>query len=156
MVVCFDSSSEDDCNWMMLVRPAADHNHQNLTAYQQDDDLYFNTSQVSSHKPHVISDIATAPIFRASSIATSYLFVIGEWCVLYSFRMLFAFFRMCFQEQSWGSGMELSMPKRWTSPCSSLHICHQYHLLHQVHDISAPMVMHTTSTVYLQVFFPLI
>ncbi|XP_038154915.1 PR domain zinc finger protein 15-like [Cyprinodon tularosa] len=45
-VVCFDSSSEDDCNWMMLVRPASDHKHQNLTAYQQDDDVYFNTSQV--------------------------------------------------------------------------------------------------------------
>ncbi|XP_054899901.1 PR domain zinc finger protein 15 isoform X3 [Poeciliopsis prolifica] len=44
-VVCFDCSSEDDCNWMMLVRPAADHRHQNLTAYQQDDDVYFNTSQ---------------------------------------------------------------------------------------------------------------
>ncbi|KAK2828836.1 hypothetical protein Q5P01_019870 [Channa striata] len=45
MVVCFDSSSEEDCNWMMLVRPATDHKHQNLTAYQQDDDVYFNTSQ---------------------------------------------------------------------------------------------------------------
>lgn len=45
-VVCFDSSSENDCNWMMLVRPATDHKDQNLTAYQQDDDLYFNTSQV--------------------------------------------------------------------------------------------------------------
>ncbi|XP_040038684.2 PR domain zinc finger protein 15 isoform X1 [Gasterosteus aculeatus] len=44
-VVCFDSSSEEDCNWMMLVRPAADYTHQNLTAYQQDDDVYFNTSQ---------------------------------------------------------------------------------------------------------------
>ncbi|CAJ1064714.1 PR domain zinc finger protein 15 isoform X4 [Xyrichtys novacula] len=45
VVVCFDSSSEEDCNWMMLVRPATDHKHQNLTAYQQDDDIYFNTSQ---------------------------------------------------------------------------------------------------------------
>ncbi|XP_028277162.1 PR domain zinc finger protein 15 isoform X2 [Parambassis ranga] len=45
VVVCFDSSNEEDCNWMMLVRPAADHTHQNLTAYQQDDDIYFNTSQ---------------------------------------------------------------------------------------------------------------
>uniref|UniRef100_A0A8C6L979 PR/SET domain 15 n=1 Tax=Nothobranchius furzeri TaxID=105023 RepID=A0A8C6L979_NOTFU len=44
-VVCFDCSSEDDCNWMMMVRPATDHTHQNLTAYQQDDDVYFNTSQ---------------------------------------------------------------------------------------------------------------
>lgn len=48
VVVCFDSSSEEDCNWMMLVRPADDHTHQNLTAYQQDDDIYFNTSQVLS------------------------------------------------------------------------------------------------------------
>lgn len=31
---------------MMLVRPATDHKNQNLTAYQQDDDIYFNTSQV--------------------------------------------------------------------------------------------------------------
>ncbi|XP_030010401.1 PR domain zinc finger protein 15 isoform X2 [Sphaeramia orbicularis] len=45
IVVCFDTSSEEDCNWMMLVRPATDHNHQNLTAYQQDDEVYFNTSQ---------------------------------------------------------------------------------------------------------------
>uniref|UniRef100_A0A3Q1GWF4 PR/SET domain 15 n=1 Tax=Acanthochromis polyacanthus TaxID=80966 RepID=A0A3Q1GWF4_9TELE len=45
VVVCFDSSNEEDCNWMMLVRPATDHKHQNLTAYQQDDDVYFNTSQ---------------------------------------------------------------------------------------------------------------
>lgn len=46
MVLRFDCSSEEDCNWMMLVRPATDHRHQNLTAYQQDDDVYFNTSQV--------------------------------------------------------------------------------------------------------------
>ncbi|KAK9536124.1 hypothetical protein VZT92_005934 [Zoarces viviparus] len=45
VVVCFDSSSEEDCNWMMLVRTAADHTHQNLSVYQQDDDVYFNTSQ---------------------------------------------------------------------------------------------------------------
>ncbi|XP_024119199.1 PR domain zinc finger protein 15 isoform X1 [Oryzias melastigma] len=45
VVLCLDCSSEEDCNWMMLVRPATDHRHQNLTAYQQDDDIYFNTSQ---------------------------------------------------------------------------------------------------------------
>ncbi|RVE63461.1 hypothetical protein OJAV_G00136510 [Oryzias javanicus] len=45
VVLCLDRSSEEDCNWMMLVRPATDHRHQNLTAYQQDDDIYFNTSQ---------------------------------------------------------------------------------------------------------------
>ena len=50
-VVCLDSSSEEDCNWMMLVRPAGDHAHQNLSAYQQDDDVYFNTSQVASPPP---------------------------------------------------------------------------------------------------------
>lgn len=46
VVMYFDYANEEDCNWMMLVRPATDHKHQNLTAYQQDDDLYFNTSQV--------------------------------------------------------------------------------------------------------------
>lgn len=46
VVVCFDSSSEEDCNWMMMVRPATNYKHQNLTAYQQDDEVYFNTSQV--------------------------------------------------------------------------------------------------------------
>lgn len=51
VVVCYDSSSEEDCNWMMLVRPAADHTHQNLTAYQQDDGVYFNTSQVRESIP---------------------------------------------------------------------------------------------------------
>uniref|UniRef100_A0AAY5KCY4 PR/SET domain 15 n=1 Tax=Esox lucius TaxID=8010 RepID=A0AAY5KCY4_ESOLU len=45
LVICFDSSNEDDCNWMMLVRPATEHQHQNLTAYQQDNEVYFNTSQ---------------------------------------------------------------------------------------------------------------
>lgn len=44
--IWFDTSNEDDCNWMMMVRPATDHTHQNLTAYQQDDEVYFNTSQV--------------------------------------------------------------------------------------------------------------
>ncbi|XP_030648092.1 PR domain zinc finger protein 15 [Chanos chanos] len=44
-VICFDTSNEEDCNWMILVRPASDHKHQNLTAYQQDDEIYFNTSQ---------------------------------------------------------------------------------------------------------------
>ncbi|XP_041088971.1 PR domain zinc finger protein 15 [Polyodon spathula] len=45
LVVCFDYSNEDDCNWMGLVRPATDYKHQNLTAYQQDSEIYFNTSQ---------------------------------------------------------------------------------------------------------------
>uniref|UniRef100_A0AAY4AH71 PR/SET domain 15 n=1 Tax=Denticeps clupeoides TaxID=299321 RepID=A0AAY4AH71_9TELE len=45
VIDCFDVSNEDDCNWMMLVRPAMDHTHQNLTAYQQDDEVFFNTSQ---------------------------------------------------------------------------------------------------------------
>ncbi|KAJ8266649.1 hypothetical protein GJAV_G00133030 [Gymnothorax javanicus] len=45
MVVCFDTANEDDCNWMILVRPATEHQHQNLTAHQQDNEVYFNTSQ---------------------------------------------------------------------------------------------------------------
>uniref|UniRef100_A0A2K6FCZ7 PR domain zinc finger protein 15 n=2 Tax=Propithecus coquereli TaxID=379532 RepID=A0A2K6FCZ7_PROCO len=43
--VCFDTSNEDDCNWMMLVRPAAEPAHQNLTAYQHGSDVYFTTSR---------------------------------------------------------------------------------------------------------------
>ncbi|XP_023602687.1 LOW QUALITY PROTEIN: PR domain zinc finger protein 15 [Myotis lucifugus] len=43
--VCFDTSNEDDCNWMMLVRPAVEPEHQNLTAYQHDNDVYFTTSR---------------------------------------------------------------------------------------------------------------
>ncbi|KAF6385371.1 PR/SET domain 15 [Rhinolophus ferrumequinum] len=43
--VCFDTSNEDDCNWMMLVRPAVQLEHQNLTAYQHGDDVYFTTSR---------------------------------------------------------------------------------------------------------------
>lgn len=43
--VCFDTSNEDDCNWMMLVRPAAGPEHQNLTAFQHGNDVYFTTSR---------------------------------------------------------------------------------------------------------------
>ncbi|KAK2089962.1 PR domain zinc finger protein 15, partial [Saguinus oedipus] len=43
--VCFDTSNEDDCNWMMLVRPAAEAEHQNLTAYQHGSDVFFTTSR---------------------------------------------------------------------------------------------------------------
>ncbi|XP_057553375.1 PR domain zinc finger protein 15 isoform X3 [Hippopotamus amphibius kiboko] len=43
--VCFDTSNEDDCNWMMLVRPAAEPSHQNLTAFQHGSDVYFTTSR---------------------------------------------------------------------------------------------------------------
>ncbi|EDM10977.1 PR domain containing 15 (predicted) [Rattus norvegicus] len=43
--VCFDTSNEDDCNWMMLVRPALEPGHQNLTAYQHGSDVYFTTSK---------------------------------------------------------------------------------------------------------------
>uniref|UniRef100_A0A4W5NHH1 PR/SET domain 15 n=1 Tax=Hucho hucho TaxID=62062 RepID=A0A4W5NHH1_9TELE len=45
LLVSFDAANEDDCNWMTLVRPATDHQHQNMTAYQHDDEVYFNTSQ---------------------------------------------------------------------------------------------------------------
>lgn len=43
--VCFDTSNEDDCNWMMLVRPAVGPEHQNLTAFQHGNDVYFTTSR---------------------------------------------------------------------------------------------------------------
>uniref|UniRef100_A0A8C9PZS8 PR/SET domain 15 n=1 Tax=Spermophilus dauricus TaxID=99837 RepID=A0A8C9PZS8_SPEDA len=43
--VCFDTSNEDDCNWMMLVRPAVEPGHQNLTAFQHGSDVYFTTSR---------------------------------------------------------------------------------------------------------------
>ncbi|XP_075710747.1 PR domain zinc finger protein 15 isoform X3 [Rhinoderma darwinii] len=45
LVVLFDTSSEDECNWMMLVRPATDFTHQNLTAFQHGNDIYFTTSR---------------------------------------------------------------------------------------------------------------
>ncbi|XP_071884690.1 PR domain zinc finger protein 15 isoform X8 [Anas platyrhynchos] len=44
-LVYFDTSNEDDCNWMMMVRPATEHKHQNLTAFQHDNDIYFTTSR---------------------------------------------------------------------------------------------------------------
>ncbi|XP_010011212.1 PREDICTED: PR domain zinc finger protein 15-like, partial [Nestor notabilis] len=44
-LVYFDTSNEDDCNWMMMVRPATEYEHQNLTAFQHDNDIYFTTSQ---------------------------------------------------------------------------------------------------------------
>ncbi|KAG8518588.1 PR domain zinc finger protein 15 [Galemys pyrenaicus] len=43
--VCFDTSNEDDCNWMMLVRPALEPAQQNLTAFQHGSDVYFTTSR---------------------------------------------------------------------------------------------------------------
>ncbi|KAM9259261.1 PR domain zinc finger protein 15 isoform 3-T3 [Cariama cristata] len=44
-LVYFDTSNEDDCNWMMMVRPATKYEHQNLTAFQHDNDIYFTTSR---------------------------------------------------------------------------------------------------------------
>lgn len=44
-LVYFDTTNEDDCNWMMMVRPATEHEHQNLTAFQHDNDIYFTTCQ---------------------------------------------------------------------------------------------------------------
>ncbi|NWU69586.1 PRD15 protein, partial [Pterocles burchelli] len=44
-LVYFDTSNEDDCNWMMMVRPATQYEHQNLTAFQHDNDIYFTTSR---------------------------------------------------------------------------------------------------------------
>ncbi|XP_048349686.1 PR domain zinc finger protein 15 isoform X5 [Sphaerodactylus townsendi] len=43
--IYFDTSNEDDCNWMMMVRPATQYEHQNLTAFQHDNDIYFTTSR---------------------------------------------------------------------------------------------------------------
>ncbi|CAH2219112.1 PR domain zinc finger 15-like isoform X1 [Pelobates cultripes] len=45
VTVLFDTSNEDECNWMMLVRPATDFIHQNLTAFQHGSDIYFTTSR---------------------------------------------------------------------------------------------------------------
>ncbi|NXS57750.1 PRD15 protein, partial [Brachypteracias leptosomus] len=44
-LVYFDTSNEDDCNWMMMVRPATEYEHQNLTAFQHDNDIFFTTSR---------------------------------------------------------------------------------------------------------------
>lgn len=77
LVVCFDSSSEEDCNWMMLVRPATDHKHQNLTAYQQDDDVYFNTSQVPASTLNLSSQLIfyqeTGVVFMFISVSQDVL-----------------------------------------------------------------------------------
>ena len=43
--------------------------------------------------------------------------------------------RMCFRAQSWGSGTELSTPRRWRSPCWSIHFRH----FHKVDGVSAPV-----------------
>ncbi|XP_060689815.1 PR domain zinc finger protein 15 isoform X2 [Hemiscyllium ocellatum] len=43
--IYFDTTNEEDCNWMIFVRPATDFHHQNLTAYQHSHDIYFNTLQ---------------------------------------------------------------------------------------------------------------
>ncbi|XP_067849428.1 PR domain zinc finger protein 15 isoform X2 [Heptranchias perlo] len=43
--VCFDTTNEEDCNWMIFVRQATEFHHQNLTAYQHSHDVYFNTLQ---------------------------------------------------------------------------------------------------------------
>ncbi|XP_077335981.1 PR domain zinc finger protein 15 isoform X2 [Lithobates pipiens] len=45
MMMLFDTSSEYECNWMMLVRPATEFSHQNLTAFQHGNDIFFTTSQ---------------------------------------------------------------------------------------------------------------
>ncbi|XP_042189932.1 PR domain zinc finger protein 15-like, partial [Callorhinchus milii] len=44
-VVYFDKANEEDCNWMIFVRPATDVKHQNLSAYQQNVEVYFTTLQ---------------------------------------------------------------------------------------------------------------
>jgi len=36
-----DAREEDQCNWMMFVRPASNSVEQNLVAYQHGSDIYF-------------------------------------------------------------------------------------------------------------------
>ncbi|XP_069492133.1 PR domain zinc finger protein 15 isoform X2 [Ambystoma mexicanum] len=45
VVVSLDTTNEEDCNWMMMVRSATDFKHQNLTAFQHNEDIYFTTSR---------------------------------------------------------------------------------------------------------------
>ena len=37
-----DAHDEDQCNWMMFVRPAANPAEQNLVTYQHGSDIYFS------------------------------------------------------------------------------------------------------------------
>jgi len=37
-----DAHEEDQCNWMMFVRPASSPAEQNLVAYQHGSDIYFS------------------------------------------------------------------------------------------------------------------
>nr|XP_014340404.1 PREDICTED: PR domain zinc finger protein 10 isoform X2 [Latimeria chalumnae] len=39
----YDLSDENQCNWMMFVRPAQNHLEQNLVAYQYGKDIYYTT-----------------------------------------------------------------------------------------------------------------
>ncbi|XP_064626585.1 PR domain zinc finger protein 15-like [Lineus longissimus] len=41
-----DLSSEDECNWMMFIRPAKKKEEQNMIAYQHDGKIFFSTTQV--------------------------------------------------------------------------------------------------------------
>lgn len=38
-----DLSDEDNCNWMMFVRPAQNHLEQNLVAYQYGSEIFYTT-----------------------------------------------------------------------------------------------------------------
>lgn len=39
----YDPVDENQCNWMMFVRPASVYSEQNLVAYQFRHDIYFST-----------------------------------------------------------------------------------------------------------------
>ncbi|CAD5113201.1 DgyrCDS2388 [Dimorphilus gyrociliatus] len=41
-IVYIQATDESICNWMMFVRPATDHRHQNLMAYQHGGHIYYN------------------------------------------------------------------------------------------------------------------
>ncbi|KAI8484193.1 PR domain zinc finger protein 10 [Branchiostoma belcheri] len=39
----YDLTNEDECNWMMFVKPAANHMEQNLVAYQHGNEIFYTT-----------------------------------------------------------------------------------------------------------------
>uniref|UniRef100_A0A2K6JW56 PR/SET domain 15 n=1 Tax=Rhinopithecus bieti TaxID=61621 RepID=A0A2K6JW56_RHIBE len=57
--VCFDTSNEDDCNWMMLVRPAAEADQRTLNAYQHGQRACTSTTS-KRHPPDATEPAACA------------------------------------------------------------------------------------------------
>lgn len=39
----FDLTNEEQCNWMMFVRPAQNHLEQNLVAYQYGSEIFYTS-----------------------------------------------------------------------------------------------------------------